>query len=296
MARELKVEIGALNIVMEKHKSKSYIDMLNELCKMENEIIVRGDTRAEISGSEIVDSPSLSGVIGRVFGGIIYKFSELSASTEWHNKSTAKTAEPEDLESLKIPPHLKPHEKQFSFIFFEKGHKLVYQAYSKGSRISAKQVVDIFGRFFAKPEIVNNYGAVNVTHMPDEKDLALALKSYSSIRRINLNILRPNPDHTGDLDDDFLNRMVELNISQFDQSYIANKSESITVDDELKRTVEFASENGTAEIAGSDSQGRPARYKSKNSPRVETHYFDPDDETRENFFVKAARALYNTFL
>src|SRR5690554_2562385 len=152
MAKELKLEIGVLNIVMEKHKSKSYVDMLNELCSMDNEVIVRGETRAEISGNEITDSPSLGGVSGRVFGGIIYKFNELSANTDWHNKNTAKTAEPEDLESIRIPPHLKPHEKQFSFIFFEKGHKLIYQAYSKGNKLSAKQVVGIFERFFGKPE------------------------------------------------------------------------------------------------------------------------------------------------
>lgn len=292
MAREQKIEIGILNIAMEKHKEKSYIDMLKELCNMDNEIIVRGETRAEISGDEISDSSAVKGVETRVFGGIIYKFNELSANTDWHNKSTASTAAPEDLEGIQIPSHLKPHQKMFRYIFFEKDHKLVYQSYSKGHALSAKQAAVIFQKLFDKPEIINNYGSVNVTHMPDDRKLKIALESYSKIRRIKLNILRPNPDHTGDLDDDFLKRMDELNISQFDQSYVANRSESISVDDNLTRTVEFASENGTATILGDDEEGRPVEYVSKNNPLTSRHYFDPDVDQVENFFVTVAKRLY----
>ena len=295
MGRKLKVEVGAINVVMEKHKTHNYIDMLDEISRMDNEVIFRGETRASMSGRELKDSESLEfkQIAGQKFLGTIYKYSELSESTTWHDTKTESTANPETLSQISIPKHLKPHEKQFKFIFFADSHTLIYQAYSKGHILTPKQAVNILSKFFNKPQIINNFGTVTATHFPEELEIKEVLKKFKKIKSIDLKILRPNADHNSGLDEDFLERMESLHVDRIEQSYRASHDDSINVDEELEDTVNFASKNGVSTIKGSASDGTPADYTSKDNPKKEVFYYDSGDVSPDKMFFKGAKSFFS---
>jgi hypothetical protein len=183
----------------------------------------------------------------------------------------------EELNSINIPDNLRPNGNRFSYIFYPDKHMVFYESYYDGFSITPKVVEKFFVNLFALDEIVEKFGEIEVTHFPDYQGLEEALKIPFK-RRIEAIFKRPNPDTFAKQEAIFLKRMESKNVKKIEQNFIADKDNSIVVDEELETLSKIAAKNGELTIKGRDHQDRLVEYSTKDTLFTSTEYYDPKEE------------------
>ncbi|MCU5784851.1 hypothetical protein MA04_04151 [Alcanivorax balearicus MACL04] len=293
MVREKRIDIGAINITMHPHSPKQYVTMMKDVFKLRKSAQMWGDQQAIITSMRQQDDSLVKGEPPLV--GDIFKYTKIDMDGDWFNINNSGFATEEDLDSIKIPEHLKPNSARFSYIFFPDQHLLFYEGYYNGKSLSAGSAERFFERVLNQSSITNKYGAVNVTHVPGEDALDSALKMYHK-DYISMEIKRPNPDDHAEVEREVMERMKARNVAHYEQNYKAEKGKSIEIDESLGVMARVAAKNGNFEVRGKDVNGHPERLSTKEHPWRYSEYYNPNVELAFEVFRRRASKMKDTIM
>lgn len=271
MAREKKIEIAAVNLTIQPHSTQKYIELFRDAFKLGSEVQIYGDEHGILTSMvKQNSSDEISPLEGDIF-----KFTKINKDQKWFNISTNEFASDDELTKVNIPDHLKPNSSRFSFIFYPKEHLFFYESYYDGNSLGPSNLHRFLERLFVQDVILEKYGKVELTIVPEINKLEDALKMKVK-EKMELMIKRPNPDDQAQAEKDVLERLENWHVSEYEETYKAVSGQSIEVDDELRMKSKIAAKNGTVKIKGKDEAGHPAEYSTVRHPWRKKAYYDPD--------------------
>ncbi|WP_339776978.1 DUF4747 family protein [uncultured Methylophaga sp.] len=271
MAREKKIEIAAVNITIQPHSPQKYIELMNDVYRSISETQIYGDNYAILSTMTRLDSKNkTSPLIGDIF-----KFTKINKDDNWFNITTNEFASEDELEKVNIPEHLKPNSSRFSFIFYPKEHLFFYESFYDGNNLGPSNIIKFLERLFSQKTILDKYGHVDLTIVPEADKLSEALKMKVK-ERLDLIVKRPNPDDQADAERKVLERMKKRNVAHYEESFRSVAGQSIIIDEELRIMSKIAAKNGVVKIKGKNAQGKPEEFSTLQHPWKVKEYYDPD--------------------
>jgi hypothetical protein len=287
MAREKKLVIGAINITIQPHTPQKYLELFRNVYKLKKAVNISGDQFGLLAGMHKLsgDQDEPGPITGDIF-----KYTDINRSAQWFNITTSKFASDDDVGAIYIPENLKPNSSRFSYIFFPEQHLMFYEGYYDGNSFGPTNAERFVERLLNVDEIVEKYGKVDVTHVPEADALADALKLYHK-ERIDLVIKRPNADTHAKTEQRVMKRMKAMNVGAYEQSYKAVQGQSIEMDDDLEAMSHVSAKNGSLYIKGKDRNFKPVEYSTINHPLKHTEYYDPDVEMAFEIFSRTATSL-----
>jgi hypothetical protein len=264
------IHIGALNVVLQPHTPKMYIDMLQKMARFKFDALVRGDDALLIGSCRYLDpSNPLEGVRGD-----IYKFLKLDSTEAWFNTEVMDAATEDEIAEISIPDNLKPHFKRFQYIFIPKGHRFYFISAKPKHSLSPSLVKRFFESVFLREEF-SEFGTLNVTVQPDPSGLS-ELLSLKRISVLKMEIDRPNPDDLDDMEAEILKRLNKLNARTERIEFMEASNEGIKPDEYVTALAAVANDNGFVSVEGKDELGLKKYMSTKNMPLHETAKYNPN--------------------
>lgn len=287
MSKEKKTIVGAINITMQPHSPKKYASLLMKANKLRAPIQIRGDGYGILSGArKIKDSEE-----GNLeFTGDIFRFTNIDKNEHWFNLSKFDFANDEDLDRVRLPDELKPNSSRFTYILDANSHYIFYEGYFDGKSLSANGAQKFFERLFNHPELVEEFGTVEVTHIPKADALDAAI-NIPFKRRIEYTVTPPNPDDLEQAEQEVMRRMNQLNVREQHQIYKAVPGKSIEMDDDLELMARISAKNGNVIIQGVDNDDRPVEFATQKHPFIVTEYFNPAVDSAFSVVYRIAKEM-----
>lgn len=281
MAREKKLELGAINITMHPHSPIKYVELFKKVKNLKNIQRIHSDKYGMLTSVNYLDRKN--GETSPITGDL-YRFTNINVDGDWFNIDTYDKAEENELGEVKIPKNLKPNSSRFSYLFFPEDHLMFYESYYDSHSLGPSNAVKLIERLFNQPDVTDKYGKIEVTHVPCVDELSKAL-GMNRLERLDLHINRPNPDDQSDAERKFLKRMNKLRVAEQTQEYKAIPGESIELDEELKTLTNIAARNGEVSAKGKDDLLKPVTYSTSTHPWTDKFYYDPNIESPFDMFV-----------
>ncbi len=155
--------------------------------------------------------------------------------------------------------------------------------------IQTKHKNDLFGITRAKKlfellvqnkEIFQKFGDVEVTIEPDSAEVE-KLINRKDIDKLMVDIVRPNPDDIGSIEQVVFERMKKRNLKKQRIEYKSVKDENLVLDDDLKTEVKIAASNGKVVAEGVNVDNEKWKISTEETNLViKTSYIA--DRTEEN--------------
>lgn len=286
MARKKKVEAAAVNITIHPHPQGVYREFMKDAFDLRRAVRVRGDTYmilGSLEGERDAEPDVLSGTL--------IKFTQIDMDAPWFNLETFSEAEEEQVASVYIPENLRPNMVAMYFAFFVKHHLLVFEHYSEGKTLSARQVTIFLTRLSRDLRLQEKYGSIEVSPVSDKEGLSEVLSIYS-LRSLTMTIMRPNPGDTlAGQTAEFFRRLERQNAKQLQERYDAMPGQALEPDEDTRQVAEVAAQNGEVVASGRNESGITETRSTKDHPAIEAERFDPDVTSPRNAFVGAAVRL-----
>ncbi|WP_338727341.1 DUF4747 family protein [Shewanella baltica] len=287
MAKEKKLEIGAINITIQPHTPDMYLKLFREVYKLKTPIKVSGDQFAIIASIHKLERGQVEP--GPITGDF-YRYTAIDPEAPWFDLKTGDFADGSLLDEINIPENLKPNGARFSYIFYPKEHLLFYESYYDSKTFGAMSAERFVRNLLNQPSILGKYGKIDVTHIPSKDKLNDALKMPTK-EVIELIITRPNGDTLGKTQKRVMDRMNALNVETYEESYKAVQGRSIDVDINLKTMAKIAASNGKVSIKGKDSNSKPITFSTTEHPLKKKQYFDPNVQDAFSVLIELSSKL-----
>lgn len=289
MAREKKLIVGAINVTIKNHTPEKYLELFRDVYKLRHAAKISGDQYGLLANLyKLVKDQEEPGPIT----GDIFRYTDINRGAQWFNTSTNDFASEDEVGAVNIPEYLKPNSARFSYIFFPECHLFFYEGYYDGNTFGPTNAERLLQNLLNVPDIVEKYGEINVTHVPDYDVVNDAL-NLKHKERIDLVIKRPNPDDHAKAERKVMERMGMLNVETFSQTFKAVQGDSIELDDDLETMAHISAKNGSFTVKGKDENFRPKTFSTTSYPLQEKDYYDPDAEMAFELFTRLAVRLKN---
>src|SRR5690606_6396264 len=152
--------------------------------------------------------------------------------SDWINITTGLRAEEQERAALQnLPRNLQPNHAQHRFHFFLRTHTLFYEIGNSGHRLTPRNADALFKRLFEAQTIVDQFGDVDVTIIPDHGAVDQILNSQ--IRSLRVVVSAPNPDTGARAERQLMQRLARLNARKRDTTYVAERGEMLQLDQDL---------------------------------------------------------------
>lgn len=279
LGRDKRIYVGGLNLVLHPHTAKKYIDLIKTLRDERLAIKVRGDDALMIGSFLKHDTPG-------VYVGEVYKYLNLDSSADWFNTQSMKLATRTDVSAVRIPDHMKPHFKQYAFVFFSDVHRLYFVTKSGADSLSP----NLLKKFFegaAETSVLAEFGEFDVTVIP-QSGSTNTLFSLPRISKIELEIKKPNPDDLAGLDGRVEERLKKLQAKKAILGYIEEDSKGLKPDEELKSLAKVAALNGKVVVKGRNEKNEVVSKSTENTPLSEPVTYNPDVQSERGALIEAA--------
>jgi hypothetical protein len=287
MARDKKIEVGAINITTHPHSPEKYIELFRMAFRQRKPAKISGDNYGLIA--QLSRLSNKQGAGGALSGDFI-KFTNIFLDEDWWNMETNDFASDEEIEALEIPENMKPNSARFSFIFYPDKHLLTYEGYYEGKNLGASNAVRLVRNLFSTEEIADKFGRVNVTHIPvsEKFEEAFAIPYKHSIELV---FTRPNADHTDKIGRKVKERLENMNVEQQEENYRGVRGLSIEPDQDLKDLAKVASRNGSVSVKGKDINEKPVSFSTDKHPLRERVYYDPNIESPYELLIRVSQMI-----
>lgn len=285
------LQVGALNIAMHApHSIDHYINLIESSYRSRKITLFRGINGALIGALNPIDKENLA----KGFIGELYRFLKLDPSEPWFNVNNHETASKDEIKEIKIPEHLKPHLTRFSFVFFPKGHRLYIDTKSSSGKILGLSTAEtIFSNIFNNVDS-ENFNQIEVTVEPDKSTLDKIFK-IPTIRHLEIEIVRPNPDDHSDDERKLLERLENQRARKMDVCLTSNRDDSIKPDNETKILAKVASSNGYVKASGRNHQDEPITLSTKDTPWIERASYDAKQQLYSEVLIETAAEMHKSF-
>ncbi len=287
MSNERKIQISALNIVTHPHSPETYVDLFRRLYRLRQSIAVRRAQQLMIGELRYLNrSHHTAGVFGR-----IYRFDQIDPDAQWFNVVSNVAATSEELSEIKIPPSLKPNLVMFNFVFHPVGHWLYFETVADRASLGPTTVKRFFEALFSAPEIIEQFGKVDATIVPEHEQLDRIL-TLPGLSKLTIDVKRPNPDDLANEDQKVFARFDAMGARRLYQQYTAERGESIKPDDEVRLMARVASHNGSVQGVGMSAAGDRLLESTVDHPWRDTIRYDPDVELREDVMIARTQGAH----
>lgn len=193
MADDRKIQIAGLNIVTQPHSPQNYIDLFRSLFGLKRPIAIRGTQHLMLGELRpAYREKPLNGLFGR-----FYRFDQIDPKAPWFNVDSNDVATKEEIAEIKIPPKLKPNLVMFNFVFYPRTHKLYFESMADSHTLGPASLRKFFLTICGHPTIVQKFGDVEITAIPELEQLERILK-LPGLSKLVIDVKRPNPDDLAD--------------------------------------------------------------------------------------------------
>lgn len=275
------ITVAVINVVMTRpHEPGRYIGLLQKAYSLRSVAKFRGDYDA-ILGSLFTDRAQ------NAVTGDVYKYLHLDVNEGWFNVDSTEPATEQDLSRLNIPENLKPHFQTVGYYFNAITHKFYFLAREGRVRVSAGAMKAFLERIFAHPSLVDEFGLVELTVVPDTEALQ-KIFAMPVLQKLVIEVKPPNPD---DNDVAFTRIMEELdnqNAQKMRIEYTAQSGESLSPGAETTLLAEVAASNGYVYAKGKNSEGLTIERKTVDHPRLHHVAYDPAVQTPYQVLAQVA--------
>lgn len=286
------LKMCGINIVTHPHAPAGYVRLLQQVFKSRTAIPGRGAQHLMIGElKSINDERPEEGMVGR-----IYRFVNIDKNAQWFNVVRHDDATPEEVDAIHFPDELRPNTETFDFVFYPKGHTLYVNMRSENKiegkyhPIGVGQVLKLLKSLMSLPAIHKQFGAVDVTAIPDREQLERIL-SIHQLSKLVIEVTRPNPDELGKAQERVFARFERMNVRKVRQEITAEKKESITVDAETRELAEVASMNGKVIGTGYTEKGQRIEESTVTRPWIGQVPYHPDNQTARDTLIAATAGL-----
>ncbi len=275
---KIRLEIAVLNIAMHNHdKGELSYEALFQTLNNDDVEAQLDETHAACIGE--LNTKKQYGE-QRYFLGQIYKYAKIYPERDCLNTITKKVATDEEKKALIVPKHLRPHFVKIPFIFIPKGHRLYIQTKHKNDLFGITRAKKLFELLVQNKEIFQKFGDVEVTVEPDSAEVE-KLINRKDIDKLMVDIVRPNPDDIGNIEQAVFERMKKRNLKKQRIEYTSVKDENLVLDDDLKTEVKIAASNGKVVAEGVNVENEKWKISTEETNLViKTSYIA--DRTEEN--------------
>jgi hypothetical protein len=275
---KIRLEIAVLNIAMHNHdKGELSYEALFQTLNNDDIEVQLDETHAACIGE--LNTKKQYGE-QRYFLGQIYKYAKIYPERDCLNTITKKVATDEEKKALIVPKHLRPHFVKIPFIFIPKGHRLYIQTKHKNDLFGITRAKKLFELLVQNKEIFQKFGDVEVTVEPDSAEVE-KLINRKDIDKLMVDIVRPNPDDIGNIEQAVFERMKKRNLKKQRIEYTSVKDENLVLDDDLKTEVKIAASNGKVVAEGVNVENEKWKISTEETNLViKTSYIA--DRTEEN--------------
>lgn len=293
--RPRSVDAIAFNIALSPHSKELYVSLFDRLLKLRKAYRVTGDRFAMLVAVRTETRTSIDKVKSEEITGEIATFDMINVDGPWHNTATGEEASDEDKAGLFVPANLGANRKRFSFVFFLDKHLFVIESKNNEGVLSSRSVEKLLGALMAVESIVDDFGDVAVTPMPQHEAVSKILRA--KLVRVEIKLTVPNPDNTKSAEDRIKARMDQQRAKTQQLTLVAQTGQTLELDEESAALARLASRNGEVRAKILPAAGGPARSVStKDKPLVKTETYFPKEEVESAAFNRAADALYSQFL
>jgi hypothetical protein len=272
-----KIIVGVINITIQPHKPEMYVSLFKDANRLKRPIRIKGDQHALLAGVYRLHREDDDKKVYTI-NGDIRKFTAIDPEADWINTSTGTFAPAESIADLNLPDEWKPNGSRFSYIFYPQEHLFFYEGYYDGKNLTPSTVESFIRQLLNQPELVEKYGVVDVTTIPEKDALDSALNMYHK-ERIELSITRPNPDTFENAEQKFLKRMHKQNLASIEQTMKAAKGLAIELDKDTETLARIAAKNGKVYIKGKDENDKPTDFSTNEHPLQEREYYNSKTTT-----------------
>jgi len=277
MSRQKKIEMSALNVVLNPHPENSYRDLILKAHDLDREIRMGGAVRMKLG------SMSIENIDGMQYAtGYIHRYDSIDIDDTWLNQLTNKEAEPTDLDAVNIPDHLKPHFKYFRYVFLFDLHTIVFERkHTRTGAISPwtlgpQNASKFFKRLFCDNEILTDFSEAEITVIQSKTGLE-EIFALPELKTIEIHIKRKNSFST-DIYDHMEKRLKDQNAGAITEiTTKSTKADSLNPDKETRVKADMALANGYVTGEGKDEEGIKKTSSTEDSPLIETLRYDPDN-------------------
>lgn len=281
--------MSAVNIVIHPHSPEKYVELFQSIRRARTPAKIRGEYHAMLgSARPITGSDPVKGLTGEIF-----KFFELDEKDDWLNIVKEKRAEEEERASIRLPKDLKPHFSFFNYVFFPDSHELFFVSRYDGKSLSPLAVQRMLEELCDRQSIVQKFGDVTVTVIPEEESLKRILL-IPQMKRLHIEIRKPNADTLAVSSERMMQRMERLNASKVVTELTAERGKDLELDADIVNLAEVAESNGYVKAEGYSAEDKKVMESTREHPLRQTVEYDPDVEIARDRLIAAAEELRAT--
>lgn len=271
--------LSAINVTLPSpHSPQRYIDVMRRAFELRHIVRIRGDFAGTIGALRIDNDDNM------ILHGEFYKFMDLQAEQGWFDLRQRKPAEPKDLAAIQIPEYLKPHFQFLPFVFFGVCHRLVMVAQdgkdSMSPRQAAKVLEGVLRKAGERPEIT----------IEPSREVLPAILGLSPLRRLSLDITRPNADDFHQEERELLQRLEAQNAKGITIDLRAQDDGGLHPDEQTRILAQIAQSHGKVSGVGG-KRGKTIKVSTKDHPLQEKVLYDPNTERPHAVLFSKAREM-----
>lgn len=270
------------------HSKARYEELIRALYRLGKPIRTRATSGAllgKLYGES--ETESENAVIGE-----LYTFLYLDPDEPWFNLQRNEEAADEELNELKIPPHLKPHLARFLFVFLTDNHRMYIQL-KTGQRSLSINAAALAMKTLLADEQMKDFGTVEVTVEPARNTVQKIL-GMDFLHSLRIELVRPNPDDHQDDEKRLLEELSKRHARKMKYELTSERHEPLKVDEEIKTLARVASSNGYVMGSGRDVNDAPVELSTRDTPFIERPTYDPKESSLKNFYLTKHYALAAT--
>jgi hypothetical protein len=279
------VSVGALNVSNEKESPKIYAELLKQAHALKKPINVRGDSHLILTSMK-PETDEADAIIRGAFA----RYTEIDATNDWFDISSLTQADEDDIKSINIPDNLRPNFSSFFYRFFPKRHKFVFEARGYHGVISPRPVRDFLNTLLNAPELTNQFGTTSVNIVSTQRKISQLLEK-PNLKRIYIQVNRPNPDDLGEAERKLKERLKRQNANKLVETLNASPGLGLKPDQETTQLAEIAAINGEVRVTHKEGDSPQKTESSMSYPRQEETRYDPKSRSDDAAFSDASEKI-----
>lgn len=210
-------------------------------------------------------------------------FVDIDQARPWLDMKTDEAALTSRVETIRLPPDLKPEYVAVDFYFHPTRHRLFFQW-----RFAPRSMARAFMNILNDTKINQSDSPVAVTVVQSKTglDRIFNIKQLTTLR---ITVQRPNPDDLGDLDDQVEKRLANQRADSLTFELNGTDEKGLDPDRQTRGLAHLALENGLVEGFGRDEKLLKVAESTALHPRIIQETYDPEEEAEIDAFRRAVR-------
>ena len=277
MGRKQKYQAVVLSIRIPDDRDRNYTKLISSIYRMKKSVqVYPGTGMALTSFNESYNE------------GTISKFSIIDVDGDWFDENGFGPASEDDIKEINIPGNLRPNLISKPLHLKPDDHLLTVMTHSLGKSISPSQVEKFFKSIVELPEIMDEFGAVQIDLFKDSDEIEKLLK-IETLKEIKIIVSRPNHITKG-MAKELEDALKEENADEISRTIKSKDKGYLKPGAQTQAFALLAAENGSVAVRY-DEEGASVSSHSESKTLVKTIMTTDEDATELGIFQKLKEYL-----